>query len=298
MRNNTAAVITISDKGARGERIDKSGPTLCRLVQEQGFQVVYQSLIPDEKGQIEEALKKCADELGAALILTTGGTGFSPRDVTPEAALAVMERQAPGIAEAMRAESMKITPRGCLSRSVAGIRGSSLMITLPGSEKAAVENLLAVLEPVKHGLDMLGSSGSADCGEANEESKKAPSLDQWMKEAKAHECAGQCGMYLFHNGVVRQTAKAKVREGKENTRPVTGLLFSYDPQKVEQAVAETYQLPGIYYVRVWLAEGHLQVGDDMMLALVGGDIRPHVTEALQSLVGKLKDTCVEEQELF
>ena len=159
----TAAVITVSDKGARGEREDKSGPALCALALEHGYDVVCTSIIPDEIDQIKAELLRCCDELGVRLVLTTGGTGFSPRDVTPEATMAVVERATPGIPELMRAESMKITPRGCLSRSAAGIRGRSLIINRPGSPKAAKENLLAVIEPIKHGLDMLASEGSADC---------------------------------------------------------------------------------------------------------------------------------------
>lgn len=159
----TAAVITVSDKGARGEREDKSGPALCALALEHGYDVVCTSIIPDEIDQIKAELLRCCDELGVRLVLTTGGTGFSPRDVTPEATMAVVELATPGIPELMRAESMKITPRGCLSRSAAGIRGRSLIINLPGSPKAAKENLLAVIEPIKHGLDMLASEGSADC---------------------------------------------------------------------------------------------------------------------------------------
>lgn len=159
----TAAVLTISDKGARGEREDKSGPVLCTLAGEHDFDVVYTSIIPDEMEMIKAELMKCCDELGVSLVLTTGGTGFSPRDVTPEATMAVVQRATPGIPELMRAESMKITPRGCLSRSAAGIRGRSLIINLPGSPKAAKENILAVIEPIKHGLDMLASEGSADC---------------------------------------------------------------------------------------------------------------------------------------
>ena len=158
-----AAVITISDKGYRGEREDTSGPNLVRILTEKGFDVTYTSMLPDEREMIEEELVKCADELGIALILTTGGTGFSPRDITPEAAMEVIERPTPGIPEAMRAESMRITPKGCLSRSVAGIRNRSLIITLPGSRKASAENILAVIDPVAHGLDMLYSEGSADC---------------------------------------------------------------------------------------------------------------------------------------
>ena len=159
----TAAVITVSDKGFRGERVDTSGPNLCEILKDRGFEVVYSAIVPDESERIQAELRKCADALGIALVLTTGGTGFSPRDITPEATLAVVERLAPGIPEAMRAESMKITPKGCLSRSVAGIRGRTLVINLPGSRKAAAENILAVIDPVQHGLEILLGEGSADC---------------------------------------------------------------------------------------------------------------------------------------
>ena len=160
---HTAAVITVSDKGARGQRKDTSGPALCAIAEEYGLEVVYTALVPDESGDIRRELIKCADELGVSLVLTTGGTGFSPRDITPEATKAVIERETPGIPEAMRAASMRITPRGCLSRSAAGIRGRTLIVNLPGSEKAARENVLAVMEALLHGLDMLRSEGSADC---------------------------------------------------------------------------------------------------------------------------------------
>ena len=160
----TAAVITVSDKGFRGERADASGPVLCDILKEKGFDVVYTTIVPDDSEMIQAELKKCADEKGIALVLTTGGTGFSPRDITPEATMAIVERPTPGIPEAMRAESMRITPKGCLSRSAAGIRGRSLIINLPGSPKAAKENILAVIDPVEHGLEMLYSEGSADCG--------------------------------------------------------------------------------------------------------------------------------------
>ena len=159
----TAAVITISDKGFRGERVDTSGPNLVQILQDRGFDVTYTAVIPDNREMIKAELCKCADELGIALVLTTGGTGFSPRDITPEATMEIVERPTPGIPEAMRAESMRITPKGCLSRSVAGIRKRSLIITLPGSKKASAENILAVIDPVAHGLDMLYSEGSADC---------------------------------------------------------------------------------------------------------------------------------------
>ena len=159
----TAAVITISDKGYRGEREDTSGPNLVKVLKEKGFDVTYTSMLPDERDMIKAELCKCSDELGIALVLTTGGTGFSPRDITPEAAMEIIERPTPGIPEAMRAESMRITPKGCHSRSVAGIRKRTLIITLPGSKKASAENILAVIDPVAHGLDMLYSEGSADC---------------------------------------------------------------------------------------------------------------------------------------
>lgn len=164
--NYTAAVITVSDKGSRGERTDTSGPAVRRLLEDAGYQVAYTSIIPDELEIIKAELVKCADQLGIALTVTTGGTGFSPRDVTPEATLAVAERAVPGIPEAMRFESMKVTSRACLSRSAAGIRGRTLIVNLPGSEKAARENLSAVLDPIGHGLDMLCSAGSADCAAA------------------------------------------------------------------------------------------------------------------------------------
>ena len=127
--------------------------------------------------------------------------------------------------------------------------------------------------------------------------KTSPSMDAWMAEAKAHESAPKIGMYLTHNGIVRKSAKAKVRYREDNTRAVTGMLFSYDQEKVEEAISETYQLAGIYYVKAWLNEGTLQVGDDIMYVLIGGDIRPHVVDALQFLVGKLKNECVKETEI-
>lgn len=162
--NYTAAIITVSDLGFQGLRTDTSGPNLCRLLQEHGYQIISTALVPDEASEIQAELLRACDELGANLVLTTGGTGFSPRDITPEATTAVIQRPTPGIPEAMRAASMAITPRGCLSRGTAGIRNQSLIINLPGSKKASEENLLAVLEPISHGLEMLLSQGSANCG--------------------------------------------------------------------------------------------------------------------------------------
>ncbi len=159
-----AAVITVSDKCSVGERIDTSGPNLCRLLREDGWNVVYTVTVPDEADQIIHQLRYCAEQLQVPLILTTGGTGFSPRDITPEATKKVILRETPGISEAMRAASMRITPKGCLSRGVSGISRQSLIINLPGSRKASEENILVVLPALKHGIDMLLSGGSANCG--------------------------------------------------------------------------------------------------------------------------------------
>ena len=128
-------------------------------------------------------------------------------------------------------------------------------------------------------------------------SKPIPSIDAWLKEAKNHESAPMCGMYLTHNGTVRQTAKAKVRYGAEDTEAVTGMLFSYDEEKVNRIIEDAYRLEGIYYIRVWLNEGQLNVGDDIMFVLIGGDIRPRVVDALNYLVGRIKNECVTETEL-
>ena len=123
-------------------------------------------------------------------------------------------------------------------------------------------------------------------------------MDAWLKEAKTHESAEKIGMYLTHNGIVRKSAKAKVRFGEENTKEVAGMLFSYDQEKVDKAIEETMQMEGIYYVKAWLNEGELTLGDDIMYVLIGGDIRPRVVDALQFLVGKLKNECVEETEIY
>ena len=157
-----AAVITVSDKCSRGEREDASGPAVRAMLEGAGFEIAYTAIVPDERGQISAELIRCADEKRIPLVLTTGGTGFSPRDITPEATLDVIEREVRGIPEAMRWASLQITPRGCLSRSAAGIRGGTLIVNLPGSVKAARENLEAVLGALAHGLEMLASPGSTD----------------------------------------------------------------------------------------------------------------------------------------
>ena len=127
--------------------------------------------------------------------------------------------------------------------------------------------------------------------------KEIPSIDAWLAEAKAHESAPKIGMYLTHNGTVRQTAKAKVRYGAQDAKEVTGMVFSYDQEKVDSVISDTYKMGGIYYIKVWLNEGRLKMGDDIMYVLIGGDIRPRVVDALQYLVGRIKNECVTETEL-
>ncbi len=124
-----------------------------------------------------------------------------------------------------------------------------------------------------------------------------PSIDAWLKEAKADPSAEKIGMYLTHNGVVRRTAKAKVRQGDENAADITKMEFSYDEEKLNAAIEDAYKMDGIYYIRTWLNSGVLEVGDDIMYVLIGGDIRPHVVDALQALVGKIKNECVIEKEI-
>lgn len=128
--------------------------------------------------------------------------------------------------------------------------------------------------------------------------KTPPSMDAWLKEAKQDPTAEKIGMYLVHNGTVRKSPKAQVREGVQNLSQVEGMYFSYDEEKVEKAVQEAYKLEGIYYIRTWLNEGELQVGDDIMYVLIGGDIRPRVVDALQFLVEKIKTECVVETERY
>ena len=160
----TVGIITLSDKGAAGKREDKSGPAIREMLENDGrFEIKEQQLLSDDRAALEEALVRLCDKSQLNLILTTGGTGLSPRDNAPDATLAVADRQVPGIAEYMRAKSFEITPKAMLSRGVAVIRGSSLIINLPGSPKAVRENLGFILPALGHGLDiMLGLDG--ECG--------------------------------------------------------------------------------------------------------------------------------------
>ena len=148
-------IITASDKGSRGEREDISGQVIHEMVTKAGYEVVSLKIVPDERDALSIEMMRLADVVGVHLILTTGGTGFSKRDITPEATKAVIEREASGIAEAIRYNSLKITPKGMLSRGVAGIRGETLIINLPGSPKAVRESLEYILQPVYHGLQIL-----------------------------------------------------------------------------------------------------------------------------------------------
>ena len=163
----TAAVVTVSDRSFRGERADAAGPLVASMLAEAGYQVEETVIVPDEEENIREALIRLADEKDIALIVTTGGTGFSPRDITPEVTLAVCQRHVPGIPEAMRQASLAVTPRAMLSRAAAGIRNQSLIVNLPGSPKAARENLEAVLPTLAHGLEML-RGGPADCASGSQ----------------------------------------------------------------------------------------------------------------------------------
>ncbi len=153
-------IITASDKGSIGERKDISGERIKSIVEEHGYEVSFYQILPDEKDVLQETMKRLCDENTVDLLLTTGGTGFSMRDVTPEATIAIAERMVPGIAEAIRAYSMTITKRAMLSRGVAAIRGCTLMINLPGSPKAVEESLTYIIEEIKHGLEILkGEAG-------------------------------------------------------------------------------------------------------------------------------------------
>jgi len=154
-----AGIITSSDKGSAGEREDVSGAVIKELLEAAGFSVVSYKILPDEEEELKEELKRLSDEVKCDLVLTTGGTGFSPRDVTPEATLSVADRNAPGIAEAIRAYSMTVTKRAMLSRGASVIRKSTLIVNLPGSPKAVRESLEFILDTLFHGLEILSGQG-------------------------------------------------------------------------------------------------------------------------------------------
>ena len=157
-------ILTVSDRSSRGERADASGPLLRQLAQQHGWTVERDSVVPDERDAIQTILVDWADVARLDLILTTGGTGFAPRDVTPEATRAVIEREAPGLAEAMRADSLRKTPHAMLSRAVCGLRGRTLIVNLPGSPKAARENFETILPALPHAIALLQESPDSERG--------------------------------------------------------------------------------------------------------------------------------------
>lgn len=158
-----AAILTISDRGFRGEREDKSGPAVREILAKAGFSIAYFEVLPDDQGMIEEQLRNLADQSQLDLVVTTGGTGVSPQDLTPDATLAVIDRQVPGMAEVMRTASLAKTPHAMLSRAVAGIRGQTLIVNLPGSLRGATENLEVVLPALQHALEKIQGDPS-ECG--------------------------------------------------------------------------------------------------------------------------------------
>ncbi|OFW56896.1 MAG: molybdenum cofactor biosynthesis protein [Candidatus Solincola sediminis] len=160
--NVRVAILTASDLGSRGEREDVSGDTIEEMMAGMGWELAVRDIVPDDSDEIVSRLKYYSDELRVQLVLTTGGTGLSPRDVMPEATLRVIDREAPGFAEAMRAASLAKTPHAMLSRAVAGIRSSTLIVNLPGSPRAVRENLEVILPALPHGLEKLCGDGG-DC---------------------------------------------------------------------------------------------------------------------------------------
>jgi molybdenum cofactor synthesis domain-containing protein len=157
-------IVTVSDRSSRGERSDESGPALFTAVTQQAWHVIRTTILPDEFDRLVETLSQWADSGEIDVILTTGGTGFSPRDITPEATTAVIQRPTPGIAEAMRSTSLQITPHAMLSRAVAGIRSHTLIINLPGSPKGAVENFAVLIPVLPHAIKLLREDPSAESG--------------------------------------------------------------------------------------------------------------------------------------
>jgi molybdopterin adenylyltransferase len=155
-------ILTVSDRSAQGRRPDLSGPALAELITAQGWKVERTAIVADDKILLQETLAKWADEAEVDVILTSGGTGFSPRDITPEATRLVIEREAPGLVEAMRSESLKVTPHAMLSRGLAGLRGNVLIVNLPGSPKAAVEQLQVIVPVLPHAVELLHDHPDAE----------------------------------------------------------------------------------------------------------------------------------------
>ena len=164
MTSLRVAILTVSDRSAAGQRQDASGPALATEVRLAGWDVAFSKVVPDDRTRIGEVLIEWADSGAVDIILTTGGSGFAPRDVTPEATLAVVEREAPGLAEAMRMASLAVSPHAMLSRARAGIRKRTLIVNLPGSPKGAVENLKVILPALEHAVQLLRGEPGAEAG--------------------------------------------------------------------------------------------------------------------------------------
>ncbi len=158
------AILTVSDRSAAGIRPDVSGPAIEEFIRKHGGEIISTAIVPDDLLEIKSVLESWCDHLGVDIILTTGGTGFAPRDITPEATRQVIQREAPGIAEAMRLESLKITPHAMLSRAIAGIRNKTIIINLPGSPKAALENLNTIIRVLPHAVELLKENPNAEAG--------------------------------------------------------------------------------------------------------------------------------------
>ena len=157
-------ILTVSDRSARGDRPDSSGPALVKVIEKQRWKVIKTEIVPDDFSKLVDTLQKWADSETLDVILSTGGTGFSPRDITPEATEVVIHRRTPGLSEAMRLESLKITPHAMLSRAVTGIRKNTLIVNLPGSPKAAVENFMVIREVIPHAVALLRDDPQAETG--------------------------------------------------------------------------------------------------------------------------------------
>ncbi len=165
-------IITVSDSRSGGQREDTSGPAIAGILQHAGFEITERTIIPDEKEQIQDELVRMIHRLGVDLIITTGGTGLGPRDVTPEATLGIIDREVPGLAEAMRRESFRITPHALISRAVTGIRRQTLIINLPGSRKGAEECLKVILPAIPHAIEILRGQ-AVECGKKSDDSELA-----------------------------------------------------------------------------------------------------------------------------
>lgn len=281
-----AAVITMSDKGSQGLRKDTAGDAVVEILEKNGWKVAYRTLIPDDMERIKEELIKCADELKVTLTVTTGGTGFSMRDVTPEATLAVVDREVRGIPEAMRAESMKITPMGMLSRAAAGLRKQTLIINLPGSRKAASECLEAVIKPVKHGVEvLLGEAG--DCAAIHLPKGRVKAVCISEKKGQQKHDIGEAYLRADHG------IEGDAHAGKWHRQ--VSLLAAESVAKVQKAL--DFQLKSGDFAENILTEGielfTLPVGTKMKIGQAEGEVTQIGKECHQGCaIRELAGDCV------